>query len=429
MQTKFLKPYQEEIIREDKKKVLLAFGTGYSKTIISLALANNTPNCKVLVICQKTQRDEKKFENEAKDFGLTSLELTVVSKEQFKKEFNALLAQPFDCLIVDECQKFLSGVSPNTYTRRGIKYPKKSQLFEKLEEFIKTKPLERLYLLSATPASKPLRVYAIATLWGYKWDYFAFREKYYYRIPLGFGERWEVQKKPELKDKLIELVKSFGYTGTIADHHEIPEQTHVEEYFSLTSDQQKAIKGLKDDLDPLALNGQMRAIENGINYTYETVEEDGFDVVKRITKTYKNEKLERIIEIAEEFPRVLIFARYTAQIEMIANALKKEGYKVYTLTGKTKDRGTMLKQADNEDCIVIAQASIAEGYELKTFRTVVFASKSHSVEDFIQAQGRNLRQDSLHKNLYIHLIVRGGADERCHKSILEGKDFMERIME
>lgn len=416
--------HQQDIINDDPHKALLALGCGGGKTLISLLLARG----KTLVICQKQQAVDKTFENTKEKFNLTNCELIVFSKEQFKIHYKELITQKFDTIILDEVHR-VANISSNTKTIKGIKYPKSSQLFEKVSRFIVFQNPSRLYLLSATPASKPLRVYAIATLLGHKWDYFAFREKYYYRIPLGFGERWEPRKKPELKEKLTSIVKAFGYTGGLNDWFDVPEQTHVEEYLSLTKEQITAIKSLKNDLDPLALNGQMRAIENGINYTYETIEENGFDVVKRITKTYKNEKLERIIEIAEEFPRVLIFARYTAQIEMIANALKKEGYKVYTLTGKTKDRGTMLKQADNEDCIVIAQASIAEGYELKTFRTVVFASKSHSVEDYIQAQGRNLRQDALYKNLYIHLIVKGGADERCHKSILEGKDFMERIME
>jgi hypothetical protein len=77
--------------------------------------------------------------------------------------------------------------------------------------------------------------------------------------------------------------------------------------------------------------------------------------------------------------------------------------------------------------VVIAQSQISEGYELKTFRCTVFASKSAMSEDYIQAMGRTLRADALHKNLFVHLVVKGGADERCHKTILSGKDFQERL--
>lgn len=424
-----LKEYQKEIINEDKKKIGLFLGTGSSKTAIALHLANNTQDCNCLVICPKQQKLDMTFERESKKFGLDNIKLTVVSKEQLKKQYKDLLKIKWDCVILDECHRILSGLSPETRVRKGIRIPKMSQLFEITKLFLKEANPERLYLLSATPASKAMRVYAIALFFGKTWDYFAFRDKFYYEIKINsYSGRWVERKNPELKQQLIELVKSFGYVGSLQDWYDVPPQVHIEEYFDMSPEQKKEINKLKsEESDQLVYTGKERAIQNGILYTYEITRENGVDNMKRVAKTFNNPKLDRILELAEEFPRMLIFARYTAQIEMLEKALKKEGYDVVCLTGKTKDRKNIIVEADKRDCIVIAQSEISEGYELKTFRTTVFASKSAMAESYIQSLGRTLRMDALNKNLFIHLVVKGGADERCHKTILAGGDFQERL--
>ena len=98
-----------------------------------------------------------------------------------------------------------------------------------------------------------------------------------------------------------------------------------------------------------------------------------------------------------------------------------------TLTGKTKDRETIIPRADASDaCIVIAQASVSSGYELPSFPCVIFASKSNKFRDYNQGLGRVLRSGKLKKNLYIHLLIKGGSDEECHNSALSGQNFIEK---
>jgi len=145
------------------------------------------------------------------------------------------------------------------------------------------------------------------------------------------------------------------------------------------------------------------------------------------TTFYKNKKIDYIIERAMEFPKLLIFANYTAQIEMIEKALKKEGYNVSVLNGSTKDR-SFIKRVDENDKphIVIAQSSISSGYELPSFPCVIYASKSFKYVDYEQSLGRVLRSNKLKKNLYIHLVVEG-CDKDCHDTIMSGQDFQEKL--
>jgi superfamily II DNA or RNA helicase len=146
------------------------------------------------------------------------------------------------------------------------------------------------------------------------------------------------------------------------------------------------------------------------------------------TIIFPSKKIDYILERALEFPKLLIFANYTAQIDEIAKALKKEGYNVSTLTGQTKDRTFIRKVNESpEPHIIIAQSSISSGYELPTFPCVIYASKSWRFTDYHQGLGRVLRANHLKKNLYIHLVIPGGADEACHESIMSGQDFLEKV--
>jgi superfamily II DNA or RNA helicase len=124
---------------------------------------------------------------------------------------------------------------------------------------------------------------------------------------------------------------------------------------------------------------------------------------------------------------LLIFANYTAQIEEIARVLREEGYEVSTLTGQTKDRSFIRTVNDSpKPHIIIAQSSISSGYELPTFPCVIYASKSWRYVDYEQSLGRVLRSNHLKKNLYIHLVVKG-TDLDCHKAIMSGVDFQEKL--
>jgi superfamily II DNA/RNA helicase len=143
---------------------------------------------------------------------------------------------------------------------------------------------------------------------------------------------------------------------------------------------------------------------------------------------YPNEKLERIFRYAEEFPRLIIWAKYTGQINYYYEELTKKGYKVYLLTGGTKNRDTLFKTlAESENAILIAQSQISAGWEWGECPVMIFASMSYSIADRIQAEGRIQRVNNIKKNLYITLTVRGGVDEAVMDTINNKLDFSERI--
>lgn len=415
--------HQKEIIEADPKKCLIAHGTGGGKTFTCLSLARS----KTLVVCPKQQKLDRTWEKNAEKFGI-EIHLTVLSKEEFRKYSDTL--EEYESLIFDECHTIL-GVTPDTKSRNRIIIPKSSQLFERTRDYIKRTDPKRLYFASATPVTKPMNLWAIATLLGRNWDFFMFRDRFYVERPLGYRSIWLPKKDKASKEKLAELTKSFGYTGQLSDWFDVPEQHHETIYVELTDEQKRAISELESsEADPMAKRAKIRTIENGVLYGVDVQNINGLeDRMGRTTKLFHNNKSDSILSIAGRFKKVLVFAAFTGQVEDLAGYLQDNDYKVFVLTGSTKDRGTVIQAAEEaSEAIVIAQASISAGYELPSFRCTVFASKSYRVVDYIQALGRTLRANALNENHFVHLVVKGGTDEACHKTIMAGEDFQEMLM-
>lgn len=415
--------HQQRIINEDKKKCGLFLGTGSAKTRTALELAEGS----VLVICPKQQREDRTWERNADKFGII-VNLTVISKEDLRRDWGTL--PRYDTVIIDECHNNL-GVTAETRQRKGVQIPKTSQIFEATYRYLVNCNPSRLYLCSATPVSKPMNLWALARLFGESWNFFDFRNKYYAEIRMGQRRIWMEREDEATKARMAEIIKRYGYTGGLSDFFDVPEQTHKEVMIDMTPQQAKAVKDLMlAEADPLVRNAKIRTIQNGVLYT-KRVERigDRTEVMRDHTEIFPSNKIEYILERAIEFPKLLIFANYTAQVHQIEKALKAEGYNVSTLTGQTKDRANLILDAENSKAhIVIAQSSISAGYELPSFPCVIFASKSRQAVHYSQALGRVLRSNALKKNLYIHLVVKG-KDEDCHKAVMAGEDFYEKVLE
>ncbi len=406
--------HQQDIIEADPKKTGLFLGTGSGKTRIALELARGT----VLIIAPKTQVEDANWERELLNLvpNKNIHYHFVISKETFRRDHSKL--PRYDTVIIDECHTTL-GVTPNIRWRKKQPIPKTSQLFEALETYLeRTKP-DRLYLCTATIIRNPMTVWGAAKLLGHEFDFYKWRSEFYIRLPMPGREVFVSKKDSETKDKLARIVQKIGYTGQLSDYFDVPSQTYRTIYLELTQKQKDRIKALKTEYpDPLVNLTKTHQAEQGVLLGNEFVPDEEFD----------NAKIDAILDLSLEFPRMVIFAKYTAQIAQIAKSLRKEGKNVVTLEGSTKDRGDVIKYANSTlECIFIAQAQVSSGWELPDYPVMIFASMSYSVVDRIQGEGRILRANALKKNLYIDLIVKGGIDEAVFKSIKDKQDFNERI--
>lgn len=403
--------HQKDIIRDNPTKCGLFLGTGSGKTLIALSLARG----KTLVICPKTQKEDQNWERENKKNKL-NVDLTVISKETFRRDHPFLPA--FDTVIVDEAHTCL-GVTPNTRQRKKVIIPRASQIFEALQVYLYRNPPKRLYLATATIMKSPMTVWAAGNILGKHWDFLQFRAEYYTKLPMPGRDVFAPRRDADTKNRLAQLVKDMGYVGRLEDYFDVPDQTYRTISIGLTKDQEKRIKDMKIEYpEPIVRIGKINQIENGI------LAGDEFNA----PESFSNEKEDKILELAVEFPKMVVFVKYTAQIESLKNSLEKAGKKVLTLTGATSDRGNVIAEANSlNECIFIAQAQISAGWELPSFPLMVFASRTYSFVDYDQALGRIQRVNNIKKNLYINLVVKGGVDEAIDKCISQKQDFNERL--
>jgi hypothetical protein len=413
---------QKKIITDDLDKTGIFLGTGVGKTLPTLVLAEG----KILVICLKQQKLDETWQDNSKKFGLGK-EMDVINYDMFWRKWEEF--GQYDTIILDEGHRAL-GVLPETRQRNRVQIPKASKTFEAIYSYLQKYPPKRLYIVTATPASKPMKAWACAKLLGKNWDFFKFRSTFYFATMKGRRQLWMARTDEATQQRLALAVQKLGYTGALNDFMDVPEQKHIEVPISLTPDQKKALKRVQEEeADPLVVRARMRTIENGILYGKKVIEtSDKTAQMVKDTQYFKSEKIDYILERAEEFPKLFIFAAYTAQVELIAKTLTDAGYSVRTVTGQTKDRATVFKELEAAPKgIAVVQAAICEGYRVPSAPCMIFASKSSQFLHFDQGKGRILDGQHLKKNLYIHLVVKGGADEDCHKNIMAGRDFQEKL--
>lgn len=407
-----MREHQQKIINADPKKCGIFYGTGSGKTRIALGLAQGT----TLVVCPKTQFIDGNWEREAEKMEL-NIDLTVMSKEKFKKEHKNL--DRYNTIIFDESHT-ICGVTPDTRMRKGQMIPKTSQLFEACLWYVKNNQPQRVYLVTATPTRTPMAVWGAGELLGRNNDFYKFRDRFYVRKKMNGYERHLVRKDKETKELLGRLVRKIGYTGKLSDWLDVPDQTEKYVHCPLSKEQESVIKTLGVDYpDPIVLLGKQHQVENGVLYRDEYTP----------TEYYKNTKIDAVLDLVEEFPKVIVFAKFLAQIEHLKVTLEAQGIPVYILTGAVKDRGEVIARAEKSNrCVFIAQVGISSGYELPSFRCTIFMSASYVHLDLEQARGRNLRMNKLEgaKNLYVYLVS-GVVDKAVWGALKNKQDFHEAI--
>lgn len=106
-------------------------------------------------------------------------------------------------------------------------------------------------------------------------------------------------------------------------------------------------------------------------------------------------KMERIFEYAEEGEPFVVFGTFTAEIEAVAEALSKKGYKVGVIHGQIprhrRDKIDEEFRNGNLDCIIASAATAGVGYNWGHVNTVIFHSLNYGDDEFLQAVARAKR--------------------------------------
>lgn len=383
--------HQQDLLTLNPKRHLIAFGTGTGKSLSALALADkNNIDCLIIVpkhLVENWRRNIAQYNYTQKH--------TIITKETFRRDFKKLPA--YAGVIVDESHAFFG------YT---------SQMHKSLASYMKAHNVEYRFLLTATPVTAtPYSVFACAKLLGYEWNWYSFTNKFFVKIRM--GHRFVSQPRKNISDDLIKLIKTMGSLVKMEDCIDVPSQSFETVYFDMLPEQKKAIKELDEPVHIVRFT-QMHQIENG------SLKSDGY----RENRHYDNGKLEYILNLSDEIKKFAVFCRYNLQIDRYAELLQKKGHTIFIIRGDVKNRDEVVQAVEQtEECIVLIQSSCATGYELPSVGVILFASLSFSYLDYSQSVGRFMRINKPKKNIYIHLVKKGGVDEGVYEAISNKKDF------
>lgn len=387
--------HQKEILKDTRKKLVLAWDTGTGKTYGAELLLKHH-KARALIIVKKA--------NYTKWTYLEKEGHLVLTKEQFRDKWKELIKDTklYNAIVIDEAHYFAGLTSGMTKTLKNY--------------MDKTNP-EYVWLLTATPhLSTPWNVYTLAVHCGMNPNYIKFRNMFFYQLRMGTRVLWK--EKPNMEEPLNLLLSKFtvwvGFDDVARDNnieYDLSEQTKKEVFFHQPLDQKKAQFLLTQE--GIALWTKKHTVQNGF------YEDEYFGVTH-----YEDPKLDHILKTAKKYSKMAVVCRYKVQMKRYREAFENRGYSVYTIDGETPDVEALSNRLDKmEKCIVIIQASVSEGYELPSFPYAVFASMSFSYKDWKQMNGRFLRVNAITPTHIDVLLVIDGIDIDVYKSILNKQNF------
>lgn len=371
--------HQQRFVDRNPDKALLVWEAGTGKSLAGIEWLRRRP-LKRLVVCPKSIKGKW-----IRDMEKHHIETIVMTKEEFKKK----TPEGIRAVVFDEAHHHSSPLFAG----------KRSKIAEQTYLFIKNNPDMSVLLLTATPIrSTPWNLHTLLCYMGYYVDWKKWRDRFF-----------ELTVRPYLPRPAWLPTKIWrkDIRSTLEKHADIVLMKDcVGELPPITEEKIKLKPPTPfEPLDETDLDWNASA-----EWYAEHRHENG---------VYKTKE---ILRIAEQFRKVIVVCNYVDQVEEYAKVLSKDR-QTYTLYGKTKDQDSVISNAQTDDeCFLVVQAGMGEGYDADTFSCIIFASMSYKYIDYYQMQRRVRRIHNLHPVSY-YFLLGGPKDEAVLKQIQLGKDF------
>jgi SNF2 family DNA or RNA helicase len=287
------------------------------------------------------------------------------------------------------------------------------------------KPTTRLWMMTGTPASQsPLDAYGLAKLVSpdkVPRFFGAFRDKVMLKLT---QYKWVPRQDAQ---QMVHQVLQPAIRYTKDECLDLPDLLYSTREVPLTAQQAKYYDALKKQMMTIAAGSEITAVNAAamLNKLLQVAQgavytDDGgvveFDVTNRMSE------LLNVIEQTDH--KVLVFIPYRHTLEMVENALLKEGYTVQTIHGGVAStrRADIIKQFQTEDdprILLLVPQATAHGITLTRANQVVWWGPVSSTEIYLQANSRAHRAGQVNHVTVTHL--QGSPVERRMYTMLQNK--------
>jgi SNF2 family DNA or RNA helicase len=265
-------------------------------------------------------------------------------------------------------------------------------------------------------------------------SFYVFRNKYFDMV--GYGNHTPVLKK-SMEQDLMDRLHSIAFRITKAECLDLPETTDIVRYVELEATAARVYKDLVKDSYAQLSKGEVTVTNVLTRLLRLSQLTGGFigDDSSTVTNvsTAKLEALSDIIdEAVNEDKKLVVIARFVAEIKAIEKMLQKKKLEYSIIMGGVKDRETQVSQFQNNPDVKVFIGQIATaglGITLTSASTMVFYSMDYSMSNFEQTKARIHRVGQKNNCTYIYLLAKGTVDEKVLKALHDKADLARTLID
>lgn len=245
----------------------------------------------------------------------------------------------------------------------------------------------------------------------------------------GFEGKQIVKFKNE--EFMHKLISSISYRIKTEDAVDLPEATHVTRKCKLEPATMKIYNDMAREMfaefegnELTAANALVKVLRL-MQITSGVIKDSSGD-----SHRVGSEKAQLFADVLSDIDQkepVIVFCRFTADIEAVTAAAIAQGRTVSELSGKKNELKDW--QAGNTDVLVVQIKAGKEGVDFTRARICFYYSMTHSLGEYEQSLRRNHRPGQLRAVLYIHLVAEGTVDEEIYRGLEKKKNIVLSVLE
>ena len=403
-------------------------GTWY-KQEIPTHLPNHIKNVSILWQANITKTQQEKL-NCLFETG-EDLHILIMNVEALSTEKGKLFAAKFL-----RCHKTLMVIDESTV----IKNPKakRTKNILSLAELCKFRRI-----MTGSPVTKnPLDLYAQCNfldpfLLNFH-SYFAFRNRYAEMKTLHMhGRQIQIVNGFKNLSELSEKLKGFSYRVLKEDCLDLPEKIFTKRHITLTSEQSKVYKQMKEQALAVLKGKQVTSVSvlTQLMRLHQItcghfVADDGS------VQEIKNNRLNELMDVLDEVEgKAIIWAHYQHDIKSIVKEIEKvhgQGSVVtyYGLTPQDERQDNIKKFQDDGDTRFLVGTPSTGGYgiTLTAANTVIYYSNGYDLEKRLQSEDRAHRIGQKKSVTYVDILAEDTVDEKIVKALRKKINIASEVM-
>tara|TARA_B100000029_G_scaffold461891_1_gene493977 strand:- start:294 stop:1706 length:1413 start_codon:yes stop_codon:yes gene_type:complete len=269
-------------------------------------------------------------------------------------------------------------------------------------------------------------------------SYYSFRNRYAEMKTMRFGGR-QVQVVAAYKNlgELSDKLKDFSYRVLKEDCLDLPAKTFMKRMISLTPDQLKIYKQMKEEA--LAyLNGKVTTTATVLTQLMrlQQITCGHFKADDGSTQPINNNRITELMNVLDEIEgKVVIWAHFQYDITSIVKAIVDEygpgsvvDYYGLTPQDERQDNIRKFQTDDKVRFLVGTPATGGYGITLTAASTMIYYSNGYDLEKRLQSQDRIHRIGQYHPVTYIDIIAEDTVDNKIVKALKKKVNIASKVM-